>query len=143
MVTQPPILAKPRSQVKSRLTTNHHPISKFRSTTKLQPIPHPQSSPAAYTATVSSVGQITIPSAIREQLGLTPGTKLDLTLDPDTTSLTISKQKNLDDVLAELDEIDKKYPTPPPDPRARHMTVGEMALELLSQPKKGDPDTWV
>ena len=92
------------------------------------------------TLTLSSVGQITIPRSIRKLLNLDPGTKFNIEINQKTSTITLKKQKTFDEVMAELDEIDKKYPTPPPDPRAKNMTVGEMSLELA---KDIEGDTWV
>lgn len=92
------------------------------------------------TLTLSSVGQITIPRSIRKLLGLEKGARFDVTVDQKTNTITLKKQKTIDEVVAELEEIDRRYPTPPPDPRARYMTVGEMSLE---QAKYIKGDTWV
>lgn len=122
---RPHSATRPRTGGKPRTTLSAHPSSELR------------------TVTVSSVGQITIPRAIREQLGITPGTELELSTSPDTGTITFRRQKTFDEVMDELDAIDEKYPTPPPDPKYRNMSVGEITLEMLKQPKKGDPDTWV
>lgn len=92
------------------------------------------------TLTVSSVGQITLPRKLRKLLGLEKGTKLDVKIDEEEKTIILKRQKTLDEVLAELDEIDKKYPSPTPDPRAKYMTVGEMSLEGI---KDIEGDTWV
>lgn len=92
------------------------------------------------TLTMSSVGQVTIPRSVRKLLGLQPGAKLDIEVDEKSNSVTLKKQKTFDEVMAALDEIDKKYHTPKPDPRAKHMSVGEMALEYAKDIKG---DTWV
>jgi AbrB family looped-hinge helix DNA binding protein len=92
------------------------------------------------TLTMSSVGQITIPRSVRKLLNLEIGTKFDFEVNQKNKTLTLTKQPTVDEVMDMLDEIDKKYPTPKPDPRAKHMTVGEMSLEM-SKNIKGD--TWV
>ena len=97
---------------------------------------HPQ------TLTLSSVGQITLPKSVRNLLGLEKGAKLGIEVNQADKTITLKKQKTFDEVMATLDEIDKKYHTPKPDPRARHMTVSEMVEEQL----KNHPlenDTWV
>lgn len=122
---RPHSAARPRTGGKPRTTLSAHPSSELR------------------TVTVSSVGQITIPRAIREQLGITPGTELELSTNPNTSTLTIHKPKTVKEALAALDEFHRKHPHPPIDPKYQGMSVGEMSLEMLKQPKKGDPDTWV
>lgn len=92
------------------------------------------------TLTLSSVGQITIPRSLRRLLNLNAGDKLDVSVNPDTRSITIKKQPTFDEIMAEMDEIDKKYPTPPPDPRYKNMSVGEISLEMAKNIKG---DTWV
>ena len=92
------------------------------------------------TLTISSVGQITIPSSVRKLLGLEKGAKLGIEVDEENKSITLKKQLTFDEVMAELDELDKKYPTPKPDPKWSKMSVGEMSLKL-SEDIKGD--TWV
>lgn len=92
------------------------------------------------TITVSSVGQITLPRNIRKLLGIEKGSKLDIKVSKDNKSVTLTRQKTLDEIMAELDEIDRKYPSPAPDPRSKNMTVGEMALEGI---KDIEGDTWV
>jgi len=92
------------------------------------------------TLTLSSVGQITIPRNVRKLLGLEKGAKLDVEVNQNAGSITLKKQPTFDEIMAELDEIDKKYPTPEPDSRTRHMSVGEMSLELA---KDIEGDTWV
>ena len=94
------------------------------------------------TLTISSVGQITIPRKVRKLLGLEKGAKLDIEVNQENKSITLKKQKTFKEVMAALDEIDKKYHTPAPDPRAKHMSVSEMVEEQL----KAHPlenDTWV
>lgn len=125
MPTTTPTLTKPRPNARSRTML----VTKASTET--------------HTATVSSVGQITIPRWARDFLGLEPGSKVEFTADPDTGSLTLQRQKTVKEALANLDEYHDKHPHPPLHPRYRDMSVGEMALELLKQPKKGDPDTWV
>ena len=90
------------------------------------------------TLTLSSVGQITIPRSIRELLGLEPGTKLDIAVDQKNHTITLKRQKTLDEIFAELERLSKECPKP--DPRSRHMTVGEMSLEGIKDIKG---DTWV
>lgn len=92
------------------------------------------------TLTVSSVGQITLPRKLRKLLGIEKGTKLDVKVSKDNSSIILKCPKTFDDIMAELDEIDKKYPSPAPDPRSKDMTVGEMALEGI---KDIEGDTWV
>ncbi|MBR2710765.1 AbrB/MazE/SpoVT family DNA-binding domain-containing protein [Candidatus Saccharibacteria bacterium] len=92
------------------------------------------------TLTLSSVGQITIPRNIRKLLGLESGAKLDVAVDEENNTITLKKQKTFDEIMAELEAVDKKYPTPSPDPRTKHMSVGEMSLELAKNIKG---DTWV
>lgn len=94
------------------------------------------------TLTLSSVGQITIPRSIRKLLNLEPGAKLNLEVDQDKRTITIKKQPTFNEVMAELDEIDKKYHTPKPDPRAKNMTVNEIVEEQLRTHPLED-DTWV
>ena len=94
------------------------------------------------TLTLSSVGQITLPKSIRKLLGLEKGAKLNLEVNQAEKTIILKKQKTFDEVMAALDEIDKKYHTPKPDPRAKHMSVSEMVEEQL----KAHPlenDTWV
>lgn len=92
------------------------------------------------TLTLSSVGQITIPRSIRKLLGLEKGAKFDVDVDKKSNTITLKKRLTIDEVIAELKEIDKKYPTPKPDPRAKHMTVGEMSLANIKNIKG---DTWI
>lgn len=92
------------------------------------------------TLTMSSVGQITIPRSIRQLLGIKAGDKLALKVDKEKNAITLKCPKTFDEIMAELDEIDKKYPSPAPDPRSKSMTVGEMALEGI---KDIEGDTWV
>lgn len=91
------------------------------------------------TLTLSSVGQITIPRNVRKLLGLEKGTKLDLEVNQKDNTITLKKQKTLDEVLAEMDRINAEY-SPKIDPKAKHMTVGEMSLEGIKDIKG---DTWV
>lgn len=95
---------------------------------------------ATQTLTLSSVGQITIPSSIRKLLGLEQGAKLDVSVDKKKNTITLQKRPSLKEVLAELKQIDKEFPTPAPDPKYRDMSVGEMSLELA---KDIEGDTWV
>ena len=90
------------------------------------------------TLTISSVGQITIPRKIRELLGLKKGTKLDVEVDKTKNTITLKRRKTHEEIFAELEAFHKTLPKP--DPRARHMTVGEMSLELA---ENIEGDTWV
>ena len=92
------------------------------------------------TLTLSSVGQITIPRKVRKLLNLETGTKFDFEVNKEQKTIILKKSKTFDEVMAALDEIDKKYQTPKPDPRAKYMTVGEMSLEQIKNVKE---DTWV
>lgn len=92
------------------------------------------------TLTVSSVGQITLPRKLRKLLGIEKGSKVDVEISEDKKTITLRRQKTFEEVMAELDEIDKKYPSPAPDPRSKYMTVGEMSLEGIKDIKG---DTWV
>ena len=94
------------------------------------------------TLTLSSVGQITLPRSVRELLGLEKGAKLNYEVDKKTKSIILKKQPTFDEVMAKLDEIDQKYHTPRPDPRAKNMTVSEIVEEELEKhPLEGD--TWI
>ena len=90
------------------------------------------------TLTMSSVGQITIPRSVREVLGLEKGSKLDISINPKNKTITLKRQKTHEEIFAELEAFQKTLPKP--DPRAKHMTVGEMALEGIKDIKG---DTWV
>lgn len=90
------------------------------------------------TLTLSSVGQITIPRSVRRLLGLEPGMKLDIEVNQKTNTITLKRQKTHKEIFAELDALSKSYPKP--DPRGKHMTVGEMSLENI---KNIRGDTWV
>ena len=92
------------------------------------------------TLTISSVGPITIPRSIRKLLGLEKGAKLDLEVNQKSQSITLKKQPTFDEIMAEADRINAEYPTPPPDPRTKYMSVGEMSLELAKDIKG---ETWV
>lgn len=92
------------------------------------------------TLTLSSVGQITIPRSLRRLLNLNAGDKLDVSVNPNTRSITIKKQPTFDEIMAEIDRINAEYPTPPPDPRYKNMSVGEISLEMAKNIKG---DTWV
>ena len=87
--------------------------------------------------TLSSVGQITIPSKVRKLLNLEKGTKLELEVDQEAKKLTIKKQKTHEEIFAELEEFHKTLPKP--DPRLRHMTVNEM-YDLVED---AGGETWV
>lgn len=90
------------------------------------------------TLTVSSVGQITLPRSVRKLLDLEKGTKLDVSVDQNTKTITIKRQKTHEEIFADLEELRKRCPKP--DPRGRYMTVGEMSLEQI---KDIEGDTWV
>ena len=93
---------------------------------------HPQ------TLTLSSVGQITLPKNIRNLLGLEKGAKLDVEVNQANKTITLKKQPTHKEIFAELERLSKNRPEP--DPRAKHMTVGEMSLEMA---KDITGDTWV
>jgi AbrB family looped-hinge helix DNA binding protein len=60
------------------------------------------------TITVSAKGQIAIPKAIREQLGLEEGTRLDLQVDGTTITLTKSQDwRRLYGAAAGTDLLDR------------------------------------
>jgi AbrB family looped-hinge helix DNA binding protein len=60
------------------------------------------------TITVSAKGQIAIPKAIREQLGLEEGTRLDLQVDGTTLTLTKSQDwRRLYGAAAGTDLLDR------------------------------------
>ena len=44
-------------------------------------------------ATVSSKGQITLPTQLRKQLGIVTGTKINMAIDPATQTATLSCEK--------------------------------------------------
>lgn len=90
------------------------------------------------TLTVSSVGQITLPKSVRKLLGLEKGAKLELSVDEKSKSFTIKRQKTHEEIFAELERLSRNRPKP--DPRAKHMSVGEMSLEMA---KDIEGDTWV
>lgn len=90
------------------------------------------------TLTVSSVGQITLPKSVRKLLGLEKGTKLELSVDEKSKSITVKRQKTHEEIFAELECLSKNRPKP--DPRAKRMSVGEMSLEMA---KDIEGDTWV
>lgn len=93
----------------------------------------------AATLTISSVGQITLPRSIRKMLSLEKGDKLDILVNQDTKTITLKKQPTFDEIMEEIDRINAEYPNHV-DPRAKDMTVGEMALEGI---KDIEGDTWV
>lgn len=92
------------------------------------------------TLTISSVGQITIPRSVRQLLGLEKGAKLELEVDEQKKSLTLKRQPTFDEIMASIEATNKKFNTPKPDPRTKHMSVGEMSLEMS---KEIEGDTWV
>ena len=91
-----------------------------------------------HTLTISSVGQITIPRSVRKLLGLEKGARLDVEVNQKSRSITLKKQPTIDEIFDELEKINKECPKP--DPRTKHMTVGEMSLEQIKNIKG---DTWV
>ena len=90
--------------------------------------------------TISSVGQITIPRSVRQLLGLENGAKLELEVDEQKKTFTLKRQPTFDEIMASIEATNKKFNTPKPDPRAKHMSVGEMSLEMS---KEIEGDTWV
>ena len=90
------------------------------------------------TLTISSVGQITLPRKVRDLLGLEKGTKLNIEVNQADKTITLKKQPTHKEIFAELERLSKNRPKP--DPRAKHMTVGEMSLEMA---KDITGDTWV
>lgn len=92
------------------------------------------------TLTLSSVGQITIPRSVRELLGLKKGTKLNIEVDKKNNTIILKRQKTHEEIFAELEAFHKTLPKP--DPRTRHMSVGEMVEEEL-QKHPLENDTWV
>lgn len=90
------------------------------------------------TLTLSSVGQITIPRSVRKLLGLEKGAKLNLEVNQEKKTITLTRQKTHEEIFAELEAFHKTLPKA--DPRLRHMSVGEMSLELAKDIKG---DTWV
>ena len=56
-----------------------------------------------YLATISSVGQITLPKEAREKLGVAPGDKVYLDLEEGR--LVIEKRKDFSETLKELDKM--------------------------------------
>ena len=90
------------------------------------------------TLTLSSVGQLTLPKSVRNLLGLSSGDKVKIKVNQRAGTITLKKQPTTQEIFAELKRQAKNRPAP--DPRAKHMTVGEMSLE---QAKKLKGDTWV
>ena len=90
------------------------------------------------TLTVSSVGQITLPRKVRKLLGLEKGSKLDVEINEAKKTVILKRQKTHEEIFAELEAFQKTLPKP--DPRSKHMTVGEMSLEGIKDIKGG---TWV
>lgn len=54
------------------------------------------------TIKISTQGQISIPSKIRQLLGFEPQDRLILTADPITKSITLTRQKTIEEQLAEF-----------------------------------------
>jgi bifunctional DNA-binding transcriptional regulator/antitoxin component of YhaV-PrlF toxin-antitoxin module len=73
-----------------------------------------------YTATVSSKGQLVVPSIIRKKMGLnTPGKKLIIKFDEQSNSFQVTSPKSIEDVRAKLlQKIKDKKIKPLLDPRA-------------------------
>ena len=92
------------------------------------------------TLTISSVGQITIPSSVRKLLGLEKGAKLDIEVNQKSKSITLKKQPTFDEIMADIDRINSQYPKVEIDPKYKNMSVGEMSLELAKDIKG---DAWV
>lgn len=91
------------------------------------------------TLTISSVGQITLPKKLRELLGVKNGDEIVVDVNESSKSITIKPRKTVAEVLAIIDQINSEYPNRI-DPRAKHMTAGEIALE---QARDIQEDTWV
>lgn len=89
------------------------------------------------TLTLSSVGQITIPRSVRELLGLKKGTKLNIEVDQEKSTITLKRQKTHEEIFAELEAFHKTLPKP--DPKLRHMSVNEM-YDLVED---AGGETWV
>ena len=90
------------------------------------------------TLTLSSVGQLTLPKSVRNLLGLSSGDKVKIKVNPKAGTITLKKQPTTQEIFAELKRQAKNRPAP--DPKAKHMTVGEISLE---QAKKIKGDVWV
>ena len=68
-----------------------------------------QSKPAIYTITVSSKGQITVPAALRRQLGLGRGDRLDIyPMDRQRFVATIRRPSRIMDFAGDLAELDRE-----------------------------------
>ena len=90
------------------------------------------------TLTLSSVGQLTLPKSVRNLLGLSSGDKVKIKVNPKAGTITLKKQPTTQEIFAELKRQAKNRPAP--DPKDKHMTVGEISLE---QAKKIKGDVWV
>lgn len=88
------------------------------------------------TLTMSSVGQITIPRSIRKILGFEKGDKLELEVDEQKKTITITKQPTFDEVMEEMDRINAKYPKIKVNPKYEGMSIGEMAEEQIKNMKE-------
>ena len=91
------------------------------------------------TLTVSSVGQITLPSSVRKMLGLKPGTKLNLTVSKNKNSIILKRQKTFDEIMSEIAKNNQKYQAKI-NSNAKNKTAGEMSLAEIKNIKG---DTWV
>jgi len=90
------------------------------------------------TVTLSSQGQISIPVHIRELLGLSPRDRFVITTNPDNQSITLARQKTIEQSLAELDKL--RLATETPESRAayeknRGKTVNQLRTEWSSSPE--------
>lgn len=93
----------------------------------------------SYIATMSSVGQITLPKDVREKMGIGPGSKLKLDLD--SGRLIIERQKTLPEALAEIDRLREEELKENPEFAKRYkkyagMTASEMK-DSWAQSKEG------
>jgi AbrB family looped-hinge helix DNA binding protein len=55
------------------------------------------------TATITSKGQVTIPVAVRKDMGLKPGSKLDFICDQDGTWRVVKKKRSILDLAASFE----------------------------------------
>lgn len=88
--------------------------------------------------TLSSVGQITLPKSVRELLNLSSGDKVGIKVDKKNGTITLKKQPSTQEVFIRLKAQAKNRATP--DPLARKMSAGEIALKRA---KNSKGDTWV